>query len=75
MGAIIRQVKANLRTHKLQAGLILLALCAATTLLTISLSTLYIARGAYDRLFERTRSAHIWLYLSPEFITEQQVES
>jgi putative ABC transport system permease protein len=58
----------------LQAGLILLTLCAAATLLTISLSTLYVAQGAYDRLFERTHSAHLWLYLNSEIASGTQFE-
>lgn len=72
MHAIIRQTKANLKSHKLQAALILLTLLAATTLLTLALSTLHTAQGAYDRLFQRTRGAHLWLRLDPRWVTAEE---
>ncbi|MGD9098908.1 MAG: FtsX-like permease family protein [Anaerolineae bacterium] len=72
MHAIIRQTKANLKSHKLQAALILLTLCAATALLTLALSTLNTAQGAYDRLFQRTRGAHLWLDLDAERVSEDE---
>jgi putative ABC transport system permease protein len=71
MYAIIRQTKANLKSHKLQAVLILLTLCAATALFTLALSTLNITQGAYDRLFQRTRGAHLWLRLDPQRVSEE----
>ncbi len=74
MRAILRQTKANLKSHKLQTALILLTLLAATTLLTLALSTLYTAQGAYDRLFQRTRGAHLWLRLDPQYVTVQETE-
>jgi hypothetical protein len=63
MQAMIRQAKANLQSHKLQSALIASTLFAAATLLSLALVTLYTARGGYNRLFERTHGAHLWLYL------------
>lgn len=74
MHAIIRQAKANLKSHKLQAVLILVTLFAAATLLTVALGTFHSAHGAYDRLFRRTRGAHLWLYLDPERVSAQEAE-
>ncbi|MCK4451988.1 MAG: hypothetical protein KAX26_15495, partial [Anaerolineae bacterium] len=75
MLAIIRQAKANLKSRKLQTALILLTLFAAATLLTVALGALYVARGSYDRLFERTHGAHLWLYLDPQQVTAEEVEA
>ena len=75
MYAILRQAKANLRCGRLQSALILLTLLAAAALLTVALSTLHIAQGAYDRLFERTHGAHLWLELDPERAVEWLVQA
>lgn len=75
MHAIIRQAKANLKSHKLQAVLILVTLFAAATLLTVALSTFHSTQGAYDRLFKRTHGAHLWLYLDPERVTAEKAEA
>lgn len=75
MHAIIRQAKANLKSHRLQATLILLTLFAAATLLTVALSTWRSVQGAYDRLFERTHGAHLWLYLDPRRATVEQAQT
>ena len=69
MVAVIRQTKANLRSNKLQSALILVTLLASAALLTVALSTAYVAQGAYDRLFARTLGAHLWLDLDPERVT------
>jgi len=74
MLAIVRQIKANLRSQKLQSALILVTLLAAATLLTLALITFRTACGAYDRLFERTRGAHVWVYVDPAQVTAGQVE-
>jgi putative ABC transport system permease protein len=74
MHAIIRQARANLTNHKLQVALITFTLFAAAALLTIALSTLSAAQGSYNRLFERTHGAHIWLYLDPERVTAGDAE-
>jgi len=75
MLAIIRQARANLRSRRLQSALILLTLFAAATLLTVALGALYVARGSYDRLFERTHGAHLWLYLDPQRVTVEEIEA
>jgi putative ABC transport system permease protein len=74
MYAILRQVKANLRYGRLQSVLILLTLLAATTLLTLALLTFHTASGAYNRLFERSHGAHVWIYLDPRKVTAEQSE-
>lgn len=74
MHAIIRQASANLRSHRLQTALILLTLFAAATLLTVAVSALVTAEGAYDRLFERTHGAHLWLSLDPTRVTAEEAE-
>jgi len=72
MHAITRQISANLRSHKLQSVLVFVTLLAAATLLTLALITFRTARGTYDRLFERTRGAHVWIYLDPRRVTVEQ---
>jgi hypothetical protein len=74
MYTILRQVKANLRSHRLQSALILVTLFAATTLLTVALGTFRTAQGCYDRLFERVHGAHLWLELDPELVTAEVAE-
>jgi putative ABC transport system permease protein len=74
MYAILRQAKANVRSHKLQSALILVILLAAATLLTVALSTLHVAQGAYDRLFERTHGAHLWLDLDPKRVMSTEAD-
>jgi putative ABC transport system permease protein len=74
MYAILRQVKANVRSHKLQSVLIFVTLFAAATLLTLALITMHTARGGYDRLFRRTHGAHLWLYLDPERVTAGEAQ-
>ncbi len=74
MVAILRQTKANLRYGRLQSALILLTLLAAAALLAVALSTLHIAQGAYNRLFERTHGAHLWLDLDPGRLTATEAE-
>jgi putative ABC transport system permease protein len=73
--AILRQVKANVRSHKLQSALICLTLFAAATLLTMALITLHTARGGYHRLFKRTHGAHLWLYLEPGRVTAEEAQA
>jgi putative ABC transport system permease protein len=74
MRAIFRQVEANLKSRRLQSALILLTLLAATTLLTLALLTFHTASGAYNRLFERSHGAHVWVYLDPWQVTGEQSE-
>ena len=75
MTAVIRQARANLRGHRLQTWLVFLTLLAAATLLTLALSTFRTAQGAYDRLFERSHGAHLWLELNPALTSAETVES
>jgi putative ABC transport system permease protein len=75
MRAIVKQTMANLRSHRLQSGLIVLVLLVAATLLTLGMSTLRIAEGAYDRLFQRTNGAHLWLGLEPERVGQGEAET
>jgi putative ABC transport system permease protein len=74
MVAVLRQTKANLRSSTLQSALILVTLLASASLLTVALSTAYVAQGAYDRLFARTHGAHLWLDLDPARVTAYQAE-
>jgi putative ABC transport system permease protein len=74
MRAIIKQTIANLTSRKLQIVLILITLTAAATLLTLALTTLHSTQGAYQRLFERTKGAHLWLNLNPARTTRDQID-
>jgi putative ABC transport system permease protein len=74
MRAILRQVKANIRSRRLQSALIVATLMAAALLLTLALSTFRTAQVSYDRLFRRTRGAHLWLELDPERVTQEEAE-
>jgi putative ABC transport system permease protein len=58
---VAAQARANLRRGRLQAVLVLVTITAAAALLTVATSTLGAATGGYDRLFERTDGAHLWL--------------
>ncbi len=73
MGATFRQTKANLRSSKLQSALILMTMLASAALLAVALSTVYVAQGAYDRLFARTHGAHLWLDLDPQRVAASEV--
>ena len=73
MRAILRQIKANLKSQRSQLVLVLATLLAAATLLTLALITFRTASGAYDRLFERTHGAHLWLYLDSRRVTVEEV--
>jgi putative ABC transport system permease protein len=74
MQAVMRQAKANVRGNALQSAVILVTLFAAATVLTLALSTFRVAQGAYERLFERTKGAHLWLYLDPEQVSAEEAE-
>jgi putative ABC transport system permease protein len=74
MRAVMRQAKANVRGSALQSALVLVTLFAAATVLTLALSTFHVAQGAYERLFERTNGAHVWLYLDPERVPAEEAE-
>ncbi len=74
MQAVIRQAQANVRGNALQSAVILVTLFAATTVLTLALSTFRVAQGAYERLFERTNGAHVWLYLNPDQVSANETE-
>jgi putative ABC transport system permease protein len=74
MRAVIRQAKAHVRGSTLQSVLILVTLFAAATVLTLALSTFRVAQGAYERLFERTNGAHVWLYLDPAQVSAEEAE-
>jgi putative ABC transport system permease protein len=74
MRAVIRQAKANLGSRKTQSVLIFFTLLVSATLFTVALSTLHVAQGAYDRLFERTHGAHLWLCLKPEEIPAEEAD-
>ena len=72
MRAILKQAIANLSSRKLQIVLILITLSAAGTLLTLALTTVHSTQGAYQRLFERTKGAHLWLNLNPTLTSKEQ---
>lgn len=75
MKAILGQAIANLRSHKLQASLILTTLFISATLLTIGLNTLNITYGAFDRLFQRTNAPHLWLLLDASVLPTREIEA
>jgi putative ABC transport system permease protein len=58
---VIAQARANLRRGRVQALLVLVTVTAAAALLTVASSTMGAATGGYDRLFDRTDGAHVWL--------------
>jgi putative ABC transport system permease protein len=58
---VIAQARANLRRGRVQALLVLVSVTAAAALLTVASSTMGAATGGYDRLFDRTDGAHVWL--------------
>jgi putative ABC transport system permease protein len=74
MRAVIRQTRANLLSRKSQSALIFFTLLISATLFTVALSTLRVAQGAYDRLFEKTHGAHLWFSLKPDEITAEQAD-
>jgi putative ABC transport system permease protein len=74
MKAILRQMKANLRSHKLQAVLLSITLLAAATLLTVAMNTFDTAQNAFDRLFDRTHAPHLWLVLDPQALPVDEFE-
>jgi hypothetical protein len=74
MKAILRQTKANLLSHKLQASLIFSVLFASATLLTIALNSMDITYNAFDRLIKRTHAPHLWLMLDPLVMPTEEVE-
>lgn len=63
MIAIARQVKANLLSRRIAAGLIFITLAAAATLLTVGVLTAGGVGRAFDREFEQARGAHLNIYL------------
>ena len=68
MSAVTRQARANLRRGRVQAALVVVVVAAAATLLTIAFATLDASGGAYERLFDRTDGAHLWLELDPAIV-------
>lgn len=75
MSAVLRQTLANLRTGRLQAGLVVVIVTAAAALLTVALATTGATGGAYERLVERTSGADLWLELDGAVVDEQQTLS
>jgi putative ABC transport system permease protein len=73
MRAILKQAIANVSNRKLQIVLVLITLTAAATLLTLALTAVHSTQGAYQRLFERTKGAHLWLNLNPALTTKGQI--
>ncbi len=70
MRAIFRQAKADIFSRRLQSSLILLTIIAATTLLTLALTTLRSASGPFDRTFRALNGAHLWLHFDLEEVDE-----
>ena len=70
MRAIFRQAKADIFSRRLQSSLILLTIIAATTLLTLALTTLRSASGPFDRTFRALNGAHLWLHFDLEKVDE-----
>jgi putative ABC transport system permease protein len=66
MRAILRKAKADLLSRKLQSGLVLSTLVAATALLTLALTTLRSASDPFERTFAALNSPHLWLDLNLE---------
>ncbi len=65
MSAVARQARANLRRGRAQAALLVVIVAAAATLLTVAFATMDATGGAYERLFDRTDGAHLWMELDP----------
>ncbi len=73
MTAILRTIRANLRTRKGQTWLVFLTLTAAVLLLTVALIGYFSGYHVYDRLMERTHGAHIWLEADPKMVTAKEL--
>ncbi len=71
MRAVFRAVRANLRSHRLQKGLVFLTLAASALLLTLALTAYASGFRVYDRLMERTHGAHIWLSADPDEVSAE----
>ena len=68
MSAVTRQARANLRRGRVQATLVVVVVVAAATLLTVAFATLDASGGAYERLFDRTDGAHLWMEIDPAIV-------
>jgi putative ABC transport system permease protein len=68
MSAVTRQARANLRSGRLQTGLVTVTVVAASALLTVALASLGAAGDAYERLHERLDGAHLMLDLAPDHV-------
>ena len=73
MNAIFRQVRANLRSRKLQTVLIFLTLAASALLITTALTAYSSGQHLYDRLLERTHGAHLWFSAEAEAVSPDEV--
>lgn len=65
MRALLRKLRADLRSHRLQRLLLLVLLSGAATTLALSLAIRDRGESAWGRLFDRTDGAHVWLYGQP----------
>jgi putative ABC transport system permease protein len=65
---IVRQSLANLRGHRLQAGLIATTLLAASALLAIAGLARTSAVDSWDALRRQTGDTHVWLRLDPDLV-------
>ncbi len=73
MDPILRQARAEVRSHPLQSLLLILVLAAAAFLGTVALQAPAALTGAYERLLATTREAHLILVLDPRRVDLQEV--
>lgn len=59
--ALLRKALADIRSHRLQHAIIFFILMLATVTLTISIIVQQSANDPWDKTFERTNGAHVWL--------------
>jgi putative ABC transport system permease protein len=62
--AVWRCLRADLRSRPLPAALVVLTLAAATAMVTVGASVTASVQGPYDRLFNQTAGAHLWVAVS-----------
>jgi putative ABC transport system permease protein len=75
VGAVVVQARADLRARPWQVALIGLVVAVAGALLALGLTGARLSGGGYERLFERTNGAHVWVYVDGEAVTPEMAEA
>jgi putative ABC transport system permease protein len=73
MEAVWQKIKADIISRPLISGLILVAITASATLLTLALATLMNINAPYDKAFEELNAAHVWLYFNRDRVGPRDV--